>query len=163
MRLSRDSLTGLICLALSLWLLFLAHDLPRNPLVPIGPDFYPRIVLIVMALFATGLVITDIVSAWRQAHSVSTPESAPGEQRNYPLVGATFAAFAVYVFLLPFIGFRIATFLFVAAVQIILQHPLGWRRWVVVLVAALATVIATYFAFEVYLSVLLPRGRWTGF
>jgi hypothetical protein len=107
--------------------------------------------------------MTDIVSAWRQAHSVSTPESAPGEQRNYPLVGATFAAFAVYVFLLPFIGFRIATFLFVAAVQIILQHPLGWRRWVVVLVAALATVIATYFAFEVYLSVLLPRGRWTGF
>lgn len=28
---------------------------------------------------------------------------------------------------------------------------------------ALATTVVTYYAFEVYLSVLLPRGRLTGF
>jgi hypothetical protein len=32
-----------------------------------------------------------------------------------------------------------------------------------VAVIALATAVATYFVFERYLSVLLPRGRWTGF
>jgi putative tricarboxylic transport membrane protein len=164
MRLSRDSLTGLICFALSLWMLFLARDLPRNPLVPIGPDFYPRIVLVVMALFSAALIVTDAVSAWRRARIASSAESPPPEKRNYSLVGATFTTFAVYVFLLPLVGFRIATFLFVAALQVILEPPRdSGRRWIIVLLAALTTVIATYFAFEVYLSVLLPRGRWTGF
>jgi hypothetical protein len=32
-----------------------------------------------------------------------------------------------------------------------------------VVVIALATVLATYLAFERYLLVLLPRGRWTDF
>jgi len=67
------------------------------------------------------------------------------------------------VLLLPFLGFRVATFLFVAALQVVLGKPQGWRRWAYVIVAALATVIVTYLAFETYLSVLLPRGRWTGF
>ena len=37
------------------------------------------------------------------------------------------------------------------------------RRWIVVLAVALVTTVVTYFVFERYLLVLLPRGRWTGF
>ena len=39
MRLSRDTAAGLICLALSLFLLYLTRGLPQSALVPIGPDW----------------------------------------------------------------------------------------------------------------------------
>lgn len=163
MRLSRDSVAGFLCLALSLWLLYLTRGLPRNPLVPVGPDFYPRIVLTIMAILSVALIVSDLLSNWRSPHTAAISDAPPQDRRNYPLVGATFAVFAVYVLLLPLLGFRVATFLFVAALQVVLETPQGWRRWAVIIIAALATVVLTYFAFEVYLSVLLPRGRWTGF
>ena len=160
--LGRDGIAGLICLGLSIALLVMTRGLPQSALVPIGPDFYPRIVLVIMAALSVMLIAADVWSRWRSGGTVSAPAAAAPEKRNYRLVVVTFAVFAVYVLLLPFLGFRIATFLFIAALQVVLEQPRGWRRWVIVITAALATVIVTYLAFEVYLSVLLPRGRWTG-
>lgn len=160
--LGRDGIAGLICLGLSIALLVLTRGLPQSALVPIGPDFYPRIVLVITLVLSVMLIAADLLSAWRGHGAVAAPVAAP-VPRNYRLVVATFAVFGVYVLLLPFLGFRISTFLFVAALQAVLEKPHGWRRWAVVVTAALATVIVTYLAFEVYLSVLLPRGHWTGF
>ena len=160
--LGRDGIAGLICLGLSIALLVMTRGLPQSALVPIGPDFYPRIVLLIMAVLSVMLIAADAWSIWRSRGGTSAHAVAAPEKRNYRLVVATFAVFGVYVLLLPFLGFRIATFLFVAALQAVLEQPRGWRRWAVVITAALATVIVTYLAFEVYLSVLLPRGRWTG-
>jgi hypothetical protein len=163
MRFTRDSVAALICLVLSLGLLYLTRGLPRSPMVPVGPDFYPRIVLVIMAVFSVMLIAADVLSHWRGRGAASAEVTAVPEKRNYRLVAVTFAVFGVYVLLLPYLGFRVATFLFVAALQAVLGKPQGWRRWTYVIVAALATVIVTYLAFEVYLSVLLPRGRWTDF
>jgi hypothetical protein len=45
-----------------------------------------------------------------------------------------------------------------------LQPPRGARRrWMVVFAVALIATVVIYLAFESYLQVLLPRGRWTGF
>jgi putative tricarboxylic transport membrane protein len=160
--LGRDGIAGLICLGLSIALLVMTRGLPQSALVPIGPDFYPRIVLGIMAALSVMLIAADVLSRWRSRGAVTAPAAA-AEERNYRLVTVTFAVFAVYVLLLPFLGFRVATFLFVVALQAVLEKPQGRRRWTVVITTALATVIVTYLAFEVYLSVLLPRGRWTGF
>jgi hypothetical protein len=164
--LSRDGIAGLICLGLSIALLVMSRGLPQSALVPIGPGFYPKIVLGIMAALSVMLIAADVWSHRRSRGAVAAPApttpTAPAT-RNYRLVTVTFAVFAAYVMLLPWLGFRVATFLFVAALPVVLQKPEGWRRWMVVIIAALATVIVTYLAFEVYLSVLLPRGRWTGF
>ena len=69
--------------------------------------------------------------------------------------------FAGYVILLPLVGYRLSTFIFMAALQAVFERPRSARRWIMVLVSALATTAATYVVFEHYLSVLLPRGRWT--
>ena len=69
--------------------------------------------------------------------------------------------FGSYVAALPYLGFRIATVLYVAATAVLLARPRGATGWVKVLVLALVTVMVTYFVFERYLSVLLPRGKWT--
>jgi hypothetical protein len=80
---------------------------------------------------------------------------------NYALVTLTFAIFGVYVAALPYLGFRIATFLYVAATAALLDRPRDARGWGRILVLAVITAAVTYFVFERYLSVLLPRGRWS--
>lgn len=152
---SRDGVTGLVALAASLVLFALTLDLKQSPLVPIGPGFYPRIILGLTAVLAAALVAFDLMS--RKAKPASSPRGA-----NYGLVLSVFAIFGVYVGLLPFIGFRIATFLFVGSLQATIEPPKGLRGWAIVGATALVTTLASYFLFERELSVLLPRGHWTG-
>ena len=145
---TRDGFAGLICLALSLGMLVLTRGLPQSSFVPVGPDFYPRIVLIIMAVLSAMLVASDF---WRKrqeaAEAVTAADVAP-EKRNYRL--------------LPLTGYRVATFLFMVALQAVIDPPHSLRRWVVVMISSLASAAVTYVVFEHYLSVLLPRGTWTG-
>jgi hypothetical protein len=52
--------------------------------------------------------------------------------------------------------------LFVAGLQVALSWPRTASRWVVVVLVALGTAVVCDLVFERYLSVLLPRGDWTG-
>ncbi len=151
--LSRDGVAGLVCLGGSLWFLALTRGLPHPVLVPVGPAFYPRILLTITALLSAALVVSDLVRRRGAARPAPT---------RYRLVVLAFAIFGAYVALLPSLGYRVATFLFVGGLQAVLERPRG-RRWASVLAAALVTTLATYYVFERYLSVLLPRGRLTGF
>ncbi len=154
----RDGFTGLAVLAASLVLLWGTLGLERHPMVPVGPAFYPQIVLGITALMALALVVADVVLHRRGR------EAAPRAERpRYGLVVLAFAVFGAYVVALPFVGFRIATFAFVAAMQAALDPPKDARRWLRVGVVALVTAGAVYVVFERYLHVLLPRGLWTGF
>ena len=154
MRLSKDGWGGLAVLAASLLLFALTLGLKDNPLVPIGPGYYPRIVLAVTAVLAFALVVSDFL-----APEVS---SRPG-RLNYVLVVEMFALFGLYCGTLPYLGFRVSTFLYVAATNALLNRPGGWRGGARVLAVALITTVVVYYVFERYLTVLLPRGRWTNF
>jgi putative tricarboxylic transport membrane protein len=160
MRFGRDGIAGLIGLAISLLLLPYAFGLPKLPIVPIGPGFYPAIVLGFLGAMSALLVLQDIVAQRRTA--VGDVGEPAGPQRAYGLVAAAFAEVAAYIFLLPLLGFRIATALFVAAFQLGLERPSTLRQWVVLIGVAIGTSAVTYFVFEQYLTVLLPRGSWTG-
>jgi hypothetical protein len=155
LKLSKDGWGGLAVTAASLLLFWLTLGLKDNPLVPIGPGYYPRIVLGVTAAFAIALVVMDLLA----------PRRAPGprERLNYLLVVEMFALFGLYVGALPYLGFRIATFFYVAATNALLDAPRGARGWLRVLAVALITTVVVYYAFERYLTVLLPRGRWTDY
>ena len=155
MKLSRQGWTGLAALVASLVLFALTLELKPNPLVPIGPGFYPRIVLGLTAALAAALVVFDWLSA--------RPSAQTGPRPNYPLVGIVFVIVGLYVGALPFLGFRLSTFFFVAALQATLDPPRGAKAWALVVVSALITTVVSYLLFERYLQVLLPRGRWTGF
>jgi hypothetical protein len=154
LKLSKDGWTGLAVLAASLVLFALTLELKSNPLVPIGPGFYPRIVLGITALLALSLVVFDLLAA---------KKPAAARELNYLLVLAVFVIFGLYVGVLPFVGYRIATFLFVFALQASLDPPRSTKTWLLVGISALATTVVTYILFERYLQVLLPRGRWTDF
>ncbi len=159
MSISRDGIAGLILLAVSLALLVQSFSLPYVPLVPVGPGFYPRIVLVFLALASALLVVQDWLKQ-RPSRTETAPPAAP--RRNYGKVAALFVIVSGYVLLLPLLGFRIATAVFVAAAQAALDRPRSPRQWAVLVAVAIGTVAATYLIFESYLLVLLPRGSWTG-
>ena len=157
--LSRDGWGGLAVLAASLFLFALTLGLKDSPLVPVGPGFYPRIVLGITVVFSFVLVVEDLL-----AHRGRRPQSAADRPKlNYVLVVVSFAVFGLYVVSLPTLGFRIGTFLYVAAANALLELPRSAKGWLRVLLLAFITAFLTHLAFERYLSVLLPRGTWTGF
>ena len=154
MKLGKDGWAGLAILIASLVLFWLTLGLKDSPLVPIGPGFYPRIVLGVTAALSALLVASAVLSPER-------PTAGP--TLDYGMVVAMFAVFGLYVGALPFLGFRVATFIYVAAANALLAPPRGARDWARTALVALITAAATYYVFEHYLTVLLPRGRWTDF
>ena len=163
MRLGRDGIAGLIGLATSLFLLPFSFGLPKLPIVPIGPGFYPALVLVFMALTSLVLVLQDVV-AQRRAAPLDAQEPAPAQpKRNYGLVLAclrrrwrsTSRCCRCSAFALP--------------------PPCSWRpsrwcwsgrrrlrQWAIQVAIAVGTAAVTYLVFERYLSVILPRGSWTG-
>ena len=161
--LGRDGIAGLVGLAGSLGLLALTRGLPQSALVPIGPGFYPRIVLGVTAALSAVLLVADLFERRRaRVGGTATAEAPPPLIRNPRLVGVTFAVFTSYVALMPLVGFRLATGFFVLTLQTALEpEPRG--HWLRIVLVAVLTALLTHLAFEGYLSVLLPRGRWTGF
>jgi len=140
-------------------LFWLTLGLERNPLVPIGPGFYPRIVLGITALLGAALFVRDLLARRRPV----APAAKPAAALNYRLVALTFGAFAAYAVLLPLLGYRLATFIFVLGTTFLLEPPRRSGLWVRGLVLAAITTFATYYVFDEYLAVLLPRGSWTGF
>jgi putative tricarboxylic transport membrane protein len=158
MRLGRDGIAGLIGLAVSLMLLPQALGLPKLPIVPVGPGFYPSMVLVFMALTSAALLAQDLLARRRTGPADAT--AAP--PRAYGLVATAFAVVAGYIALMPLIGFRLSTVLFVAAFQLVLDRPASALSWAKLVAIAVGTSAVTYAVFEHYLLVLLPRGAWTG-
>ena len=159
MRLGRDGIAGLIGLAVSLLILPQAFGLPKLPIVPVGPGFYPTIVLIFLALTSGALLAQDVLAQRRAAPVEAQAGGAPS--RAYGLVAAAFLIVAGYIALLPLLGFRIATVLFVAVFQFVLERPRTPRQWAMHAAVAVGTSALTYLVFQHYLLVLLPRGSWT--
>jgi hypothetical protein len=157
---SRDSISGLVCLVISLVMLVMTFSLPPASMVPIGPAFYPRVVLITTAFLSAILIFIDL-RAMRAMAGAPAPAAHAGPAPNYRLVLATFILFGLYIALLPKLGFRISTALFVFALQITLEWPQSTKRWALAVVVAIATGLICHFVFEDYLSVLLPRGTWS--
>jgi putative tricarboxylic transport membrane protein len=157
----REGIAGLVCLVGSLGLLAATWGLPGpSLLVPVGPGFYPRVILAISGVLSVVLIVADFLAHRRRLQPARPAAVAPA---NYALVLAAFAIFGVYVGALPWLGFRISTCVFVAALYAVLDPPQDWKRWLLAGVFAFIVTAVTYYLFEQHLLVLLPRGRWTDF
>ncbi|MBI2752942.1 MAG: tripartite tricarboxylate transporter TctB family protein [Betaproteobacteria bacterium] len=156
--LSKDGWAGRAVIAASLFLFALTMGLKESPLVPIGPGFYPRIVLGITAAFGLLLVIADVLGRPRKR-----PKEGAVPPPNYAAVAIQFTVFGLYTLLLPYAGFRLATFLYIMAASALMEPPRDRGQWIRVVLLGFLTALATWLVFERELSVLLPRGRWTDF
>lgn len=129
-------------------------NIPTPPFVPIGPAFYPRVILVLLAALAVWLILEDVVGATGRPGRAARPAvSAP----NYRLVAVCFVLFGGYVIGLSLLGYLLATFLFVLGLGWILG-PRQARELPKLGAVAIGTALATYLVFEKYLHVFLPRG-----
>lgn len=169
----RDGVVGLLLLALSGWLYLHTREIPRPPFLPLGPDFYPRLLLGIVAVLAAVLTITDLQARGsrgvgareagaREAGAPEVSAHTPGAVRawmqQHHAVLWTYLLFGAYTALIPVLGFRTATAGFVALLVWLLGQK-TLRQVPVALIAGLATAFLTHAVFEVYLRILLPRGR----
>lgn len=152
----RDGWIGVGLLAFSGWLYANLDKIPANPLVPIGPAFYPRFLLLLTLLLSLALVVQDVLAHLKQEKK---GKGAFISWLNYQSTLLSFAVFGAYVLLLPQLGYLLSTILFVTALQWFLGKPL-WRRLPGSLSIGIGTSLMTYVIFEKYLHVFLPRGSW---
>lgn len=154
---SRDGWIGIGILLGCAWLYGDLKNIPENPFVPVGPAFYPRLLIGLLAGLSLVLVLQHLLR--RKQRSEEKPVSSAEWRRSYGPTLVSFAAFFLYVLLLPVLGYRASTLLFVAGLHWLLG-PRQWRRLSASLGLGLATSLATYLVFETYLHVFLPRGYW---
>jgi hypothetical protein len=153
---SRDGWIGIGIILGCAWLYGDLENVPENPFVPIGPAFYPRLLIGLLAGLSAVLVLQDLL---RPRPGSEEKAVSPAEWRRYGPTLVSFAAFFLYVLLLPVLGYRTSTLLFVGGLHWLLG-PLKWRRLPASLGLGLATSLATYLVFERSLRVFLPRGYW---
>jgi putative tricarboxylic transport membrane protein len=151
----RDGWIGVGLLLLCGWLYARLDEIPANPLVPIGPAFYPRFLLLLTFALSAALVVQALVARREQKERVRFSNWLKDYQP--PLL--TFCLFFLYVLLLPKLGFLFSTILFVSSLQWLLGQPL-WRRLPGSLLIGIGTAGVTYWVFEKYLYVFLPRAAW---
>lgn len=148
----RDAVVGGLLALLSLFLLWETREIPHPPLIPIGPAFYPRVILSIFLLLSLGLVVSGLraprsarVWNWRAWFI------------RYRIILGSFLLFGLYTLAMPLLGYLLSTALFTAAMQWLLGRR-RLRRLPGILAVAVGTSVGTYVVFQLYLYVLLPRG-----
>jgi putative tricarboxylic transport membrane protein len=145
----RDAAVGAALALLSVGLLWQTREIPHPPLVPIGPAFYPRVVLTLFLVLSLLLMVSGL--------RAPRAEPAPPLLGRTRLVPASFALFGLYVLAMPVLGYLLSTALFTIAMQWLLGRR-GRQHLVGVLAVGIGTAVGTWLVFERYLYVLLPRG-----
>jgi putative tricarboxylic transport membrane protein len=149
----RDAGIGVGLLAFCGLLYWQAGLVSAPPFVPIGPAFYPRVILILLASLALWLIVGD----FRRMPPIKKVAKPTGPVPNYRKVFVGFFLFLGYVAGLSLIGYLTATFLFVLGLSWSIG-PRNIRELPKLAAIAGGTALATYLIFEKYLYVFLPRG-----
>jgi len=151
----RDIVSGVIFMALSLWVYLEARTFPKPPGQP-GPGIFPQILAILLMGASVTLTISGvrkwapITFSWCNVFKKLLSPSA----RNF--FGVVMLVLA-YLFLSPHIGFFLsaALILFVLMLQLNV-HP------VVALTVAITTAAVSRFLFQNFLKIPLPPGPFPG-
>lgn len=127
---------------------------PHPPFVPIGPAFYPRVLLVLLAGLAVWLFVEEIHRGRKPSLG---PKKPGGPPLNYRRVLLGFSVFLAYVASLNIIGYITSTFLFILGLSWSIG-PRDRRRLPKLVAVAFGTALVIYLVFEKYLFVFLPRG-----
>ena len=150
----RDTSIGVGLLALCGLLYWQAGLVSVPPFIPIGPSFYPRVMLIFLAGLAVWLIAEDL---FKKPTSARETKKATGPASNYRRVLWGFLIFLGYVACLDLLGFVTSTFLFILGLSWAIG-PRNLREIPKLFAVAAGTALVCYLLFEKYLYVFLPRG-----
>lgn len=156
----RDAVIGLIIVVMSILLLFNTMGIPTPPIVPLGPAFYPRILLGLLLIMGMILFILGILKGRSSGDKKSEKKKVLEDERwliRYKKIIWGFVVFGLYILFIPIIGFYVST----AIVLVILQGILGYRelkQFSIFFMISIITTVCIYLIFEKYLMVVFPKG-----
>jgi len=139
-----DRCVGIVLLAASAGLLYDTFFFRTFDWDPVGMAFWPRVLLATLALVCVWLIVKGRIGS----------EAA---DRFTPRAFTVFAGGAVYVLLLGYLGFFVATPLVLFAYSCWLR-PLSVRAVATSAVVAVLGTVLVYAIFEYGMEVILPRG-----
>lgn len=142
--------------ALFVGLFVQAGDLPSSMWEPLGAGSFPRLILGALVIFNLAIVVQSAMALRQTDQATSVGAGRWFAQRR--LAFATLVAFCVYALLMPWIGFALASLLFLLAVQVILGARRGRRLLIACLVAAVFG-LGLYALFSHVFLISLPPGR----
>lgn len=129
-----------------LWQSYLSEGAQQSRVAyAMGPAFFPRIVLYLMAAMALAVA----VEAYRSG-------GAPVSMRRAGIALAMMLATGVYIWLIGTIGFLFASI----AYSIVCPVVLGYRRWGWLLVLAFVYCAGVWYMFDRVLQIVLPGSPW---
>lgn len=150
---TKDRIAGLGLLVFCLFFYFQSTFIDVKELTTISAAFFPRLLLGLIATFAVVMLIQSFTKKGKKAKGPQEKNQKEG------ITWLIFALFAVYIYILPFVGFIIASFLFIAMVYLILLPKQGSvKSHVLSLLSLLGITIALSIVFEKLLNVFLPKG-----
>lgn len=118
--------------------------------------FFPRIILGIIAFLS---VIMLVKSFFVPDKKTPKSESTEGKNKKEWIVWLLFALFAVYLVLINVVGFITSSFLYMAAVYLlIVQQKRSWKKHLVAIGGLLAITLGISLFFQSVLHVYLPRG-----
>lgn len=118
----------------------------------LGAGFFPF--MAGMALICLSVIVLISAVSLKKEDRVEFKEPFFLERDSLKKLLLAIVALLVYAFALNYLGFLLATFLF----MIFLLRFIERQRWVTIFITALATSVATHLLFKTWLQVQLPRG-----
>jgi len=163
-----DKVIGLILIAFSIFMYIQAERLPPALFGTLGAGFVPKILFAILAGCGAVLTIQSLIRDRKarvaQAELPSGPVGTEEPRfkvkaffKTYPYVIFGFVAFLTYVVLMYYLGYPVATLIFMP----VFMWILGPRNKKAALVTALTTLGVTfviYYSFLKLLRVFLPEG-----
>jgi hypothetical protein len=149
-----EVLAGSILFLMGMFMLLNAVIFGRAINTGIGADFFPKIVSCALLAVSVGLVHSGIKT--EKSFAVNN-ETMPAKKGNYPVFTAALGVFLVYGFLMPILGFIIATIPFTFCL-IMLLVPAKNKKIPFFLGISVAVSLGTYLLFVKIFFVMLPAG-----
>lgn len=139
--------TGIGLIALSVWLFLYVGQYKPKEIYIYGPDFFPRILAVVMAFLSVCMIINAL-------RGKSLPMGERIDPRGFGRLLISIGICLGYLYLIKTLGFASATFIFLFVLMTLLrQKGLPKRIFSALLTAILAWAIMRYF-----LIIPLPEG-----
>lgn len=145
-----------VCVAFFGFMFYEALDLAgQGRRGEIGSGLWPLIALGASMLFSVALLISSIKkSAGKGASEELTPEAAAEQKRQRVTVALSVACFLIYLVVIPWIGFILATLIFIPAFAL----SLGERRKPVLLISPFLLTVVIMAVFAKFITIPFPKG-----
>ncbi len=154
----RECITSIVCLVLAGVLYFYAGTYPKKAEVTpvINPGFYPQLLALLLAGLSIALFIQALIQGKKQVEE-EPEEPVWGTKKGLFLFLFTIGILILYPFLLEFLGFAVANFIFIFFLIIALTEQ-AKQKILPILALTLILTGVMYLVFTVVLSIPFPRG-----